>query len=255
MEIQHTGTRCNEFRGCFFGSRPVWDKRGTHPELPMGFPSFTGRARLGTVPRAACATCAAHSPLPLRWFWQGSNGDAAGMRGCGTKPDGLVWTPRVAQSYRGKTILANKCDCISLEPWGDLATTPNESSPPAPGWLQPPQLLPPSAATFFPCNSWQPVLARGSWTLHKARGHVRASTRHARSPGHCGAVLMVCYRNLVRKRVLYMAGAIPEGWGWASGQPAACGMCQPCPGLLLSNPCQPRCQRERCKRNIDQDVT
>lgn len=84
------------------------------------------------------------------------------MQGCGTKPDGLVWTPGVAQSCRGRTILANKCDCVSLEPWGDLATTSNESSPPAPGRLQPPQVFPPSAATFLPCSPQQPVLAQGS---------------------------------------------------------------------------------------------
>lgn len=77
-----TGTWCNEFWGCFFGSCPS----GAHPVLPDGFPHFMG-VGLGTV------SCAAHAPLLLLWVWQGANEDAAGMRGCGAKPNGLVWYP------------------------------------------------------------------------------------------------------------------------------------------------------------------
>lgn len=100
-----TGTWCNEFWGCFFGSCPG----GAHPVLPEGFPHFMG-VGLGTV------SCAAHAPLLLLWVWQGANEDAAGMRGSGAKPNGLVWVPEVAQSWGGRTIFANKCGCISLEP-------------------------------------------------------------------------------------------------------------------------------------------
>lgn len=197
-------------------------------------------AQLDTVPCTACP------PLPLCWLWQGSNEDAVGMW---DKASGIGLDTRVAQSCRGRTILVIKCDCISLEPWGDLAMTPSQSLLLAPHWLQPSRFFLPLQPYFshVTCGSWS--VDSGLLGVDKACGLVQVTATQAHSPravGLCRQLLQECG---VKACAVYVRSQrTGMGIGAASGG-------QWCPKLHPSNPCQPCCQREWCRRNTDQDVT